>query len=280
MKKLVVLSIFYILFSNYLYSTWPINITHAVKGKIIDGVSKLPIKNVVVVAKWFESYPKMDGANTVTFFSTSVITNKDGLFELPSKNSFHFLSYFSYVEIELYHPLYGEQRIAFNGKMMFFQYPLFSDYDKIVYNKIKNGIFFCDIEFTSFEDKYVKPYKRLSKEERNKIIKRIKEKKEEIWYIDDEWNTFTNEMRNMMLVLSENFYDGHAFPLSPKHLLVDYYLALKNNGRQFDLENDMSTIKKIIQEIVEDKVTFGLKNSQINEQKDEIEKLIFLNEGV
>ncbi|MFH1287974.1 MAG: hypothetical protein ABII25_04680, partial [bacterium] len=93
---------------------WPFNRTPAIEGQITDVTTGKPIENAIVACGWKKRVPSFGGDVTSGFAGEVSVTGKDGKYKIPAKTTFHLLSSFGGMMVQIVHPLY-ETKTGWGG---------------------------------------------------------------------------------------------------------------------------------------------------------------------
>lgn len=145
--------------SNLGYCKWRlINKTPPIEGKVTNATTGEPIENVVISCEWVKEAPAFVDTVRKGFAHEVAITDKQGIYRIPSKRSWHFPpilcvgSSFSSISINIAHPLYSTPQFVGAGN----EWVFIPSENRRVY-KSKDGIIHYDISLLSLEEKYDKP---------------------------------------------------------------------------------------------------------------------------
>lgn len=135
------------------YAGWLFNKTPAIEGVVQDATTGDPIENVLVSCKWGKTYyvGGLGGPSSKTIGTFGVLTDKEGKYRIPSRISFHILTYLDGIDIALCHPLYETKWDVFNKDWKT------KEWEWIKSDNYKNGIIHYDVELLDLGTKYDTP---------------------------------------------------------------------------------------------------------------------------
>ncbi len=85
------------------------------KGTVMDIETKEPLEGAIIVAEWRRAWRTPAGSVSYTYEVKEVVTNKDGVFELPSYTPINLLPLLSYMkgpEFIIFKPGYGSLQMT------------------------------------------------------------------------------------------------------------------------------------------------------------------------
>jgi len=236
--------------SNLGYCKWRlINKTPPIEGKVTNATTGEPIENVVISCEWVKEVPAFVDTVRKGFAHEVAITDKQGIYKIPSKRSWHFPpilcigSSFSSISINIAHPLYSTPQFVGAGN----EWVFIPSENRRVY-KSKDGIIHYDIELLSLEGKY------------GRAVQSLK-------------SIVDNREREKRL---EKIIRGDFLPFIHAYDNGAYFLTCEDRGIRFDLENISGTWESIARSLPINKKVYEDIRWHIRRTKTEIQKKLLL----
>jgi len=193
------------LFADYL--GWPVNITPAIEGRVVDATTGEPIENVMVTVLWHKDYMIGGPGGTSSGFADGarMLTDKDGKWNVWPHIHMHLLSKPGGVVIKTYHPLYEDKQEPVYIYTYYERDPKKRKWK--YYGEYRNGKVSHDTKLLSYEEMFIVQTKGKGKEVLDE-------------YLDRKF-------------LISSFEDGY------------YFKFLKKHNKAFDLDEIIEKWKQI-----------------------------------
>ncbi|MDD5131371.1 MAG: hypothetical protein PHH44_01795 [bacterium] len=193
--------------------------TPPIKGKVIDSVTGEPIKDAILVVRWFKAKPAIVDTADSVILEKGFITDSKGEFTIPNKINMHFTSWFAGMGIGVMHPSYS---ILVTG--------LSDERNSLFYadSEFKKGIIIATLKLTKLTDKYIKP------EDNINLLEEFSEIFPKCYSLYFKWAKKLKVNTNKEAVFRNWDQIINRFPGAPKHLDLT-----------IDIENEKSLINNI-----------------------------------